>query len=80
MYDLVIRGGLLIDGTGKPGRLADVGITGDLIVAVDGEPLTDADTLHRTMTEATIGRPLTLRVVRMTSLRELEVTPERAGG
>ncbi len=34
MYDLVIRGGLLIDGTGEPGRLADVGIEGDLIVAV----------------------------------------------
>ncbi|MDO8363310.1 MAG: D-aminoacylase [Actinomycetota bacterium] len=33
-FDVVIRGGTVVDGTGAPGRLADVGIVGDRIVAV----------------------------------------------
>ena len=33
-FDVVIRGGTLYDGTGSPGRRADVGIRGDLIAAV----------------------------------------------
>ncbi len=34
MHDLVIRNGKVIDGSGKPGRRADVAIDGDRIVAV----------------------------------------------
>lgn len=33
-YDLVIRNGILVDGTGSPARSADVGIEGDRVVAV----------------------------------------------
>ena len=33
-FDLLIRGGALVDGTGAPARPADVGIVGDRIVAV----------------------------------------------
>jgi N-acyl-D-amino-acid deacylase len=33
-FDLVIAGGLLVDGTGAPTRPADVGVAGDRIVAV----------------------------------------------
>ncbi len=33
-FDLVLRGGLLVDGTGTPGRAADVGVLGDRILAV----------------------------------------------
>ena len=35
MADLVIRNGLVVDGTGAPGRVADVAIEGDRIVAVE---------------------------------------------
>ena len=34
-FDVVIRGGTVIDGTGSAGRAADVGIVGDRIVAVE---------------------------------------------
>jgi S1-C subfamily serine protease len=78
-FDLPIETGVLVAGVepGSPARRAGL-LPGDLIVAVDGEPMPDVDTLHRTLTEATIGRPLALRVVRLTSLKELRVTPERA--
>ncbi|WP_262696207.1 N-acyl-D-amino-acid deacylase family protein [Kordiimonas aquimaris] len=33
-YDYLIRGGLVVDGTGSAGRIADVGIVGDKIVFV----------------------------------------------
>jgi N-acyl-D-aspartate/D-glutamate deacylase len=43
---IVIRGGTLIDGTGKPGRPADVAVEGDRIVAVgDGVGLPGAQEL-----------------------------------
>lgn len=34
-YDIIIRGGTVVDGTGAPARRADVAITGDRIVAVE---------------------------------------------
>jgi N-acyl-D-amino-acid deacylase len=34
VLDVVLRGGTVVDGTGAPGRIADVGIRGDRIVAV----------------------------------------------
>ncbi len=34
MHDLVIRNGLVVDGTGRPGMVADVAVTGNLVVAV----------------------------------------------
>ena len=79
-FGLPLETGVLVAGVepGSPAQRAGL-LTGDLIVAVNEEPLPDVDTLHRTMTEATIGRPMSLRIVRLTSLREIRVTPTKAG-
>jgi N-acyl-D-aspartate/D-glutamate deacylase len=45
-YDLIIRNGTLIDGTGGPSRQADIGIAGERIVAVgkiDGRGIEEID-------------------------------------
>ena len=33
-FDVIIRGGLVIDGTGSPGFESDIGIKGDTIAAI----------------------------------------------
>jgi N-acyl-D-aspartate/D-glutamate deacylase len=45
MYSLIIKQGLVADGTGKPERVADIAIEGDKIVAVDGQITTGAHTV-----------------------------------
>ena len=55
MFDLIIRGASVIDGTGAPGRVVDVGVTGDRITAVGTVPA-DAPTAR---TIAAAGRVLT---------------------
>ncbi|MCL2430578.1 MAG: amidohydrolase family protein, partial [Alphaproteobacteria bacterium] len=37
MHDLVIRGGLIVDGTGEPGQFGDLAIDGSTITAVGGK-------------------------------------------
>ncbi|MCI0475166.1 MAG: amidohydrolase family protein, partial [Anaerolineales bacterium] len=43
-FDLIIRNGTVFDGTGAPGRRADLGIVGDKIAAMDD--LTNASAAH----------------------------------
>src|SRR6266480_788356 len=45
--DLIIRGGIVIDGSGAPGRQADVAVTGDRITAI-GDDLDGRRTLDAT--------------------------------
>ena len=33
--DLIVRGGMVVDGTGGPARRADVAVAGDRVVAVE---------------------------------------------
>ena len=51
-FDLLIRGGTVVDGSGAPGRPADVGITGDRIMSVSNlSYIADEDV--RTVIDAT---------------------------
>ena len=49
---------------------------GDLIVALDGEPVRGVDDLHRLLTGHDATRPRALDVIRLTERVALEVHPE----
>ena len=52
-YDLVIRNGTIVDGTGAAARPADIGVSGDRIVAVgkvDGKATHEIDASGKTVT------------------------------
>ena len=45
MYDVLIKGGRVIDGTGSPWKKADVGISGESISKIGKIPESDAETV-----------------------------------
>jgi S1-C subfamily serine protease len=49
--------------------------TGDVIVSLDGTPIADIDDLQRLLAGETIGRSLTLGVLRRDRIVQLDVTP-----
>jgi S1-C subfamily serine protease len=58
---------------GGPAAQGDLQV-GDLIVAMDGEPVSGVDALHRLLTEEMIDREVNLSVLRRASVREMTVT------
>jgi S1-C subfamily serine protease len=75
-FDLPLETGVLVAGLepGSPAKKAGL-LTGDLIVSFDGQPVPDIDALHRLLTEATVGTPVGVSVLRLTQRREIAVTP-----
>jgi S1-C subfamily serine protease len=60
---------------------ADAGLMSrDLIVALDGTPITGADDLIRALTGERIGRAVEIEVLRMGKRRRFTVTPQERGG
>ena len=53
MHDLVIRGGFLVDGTGRPGRLADIAVDDGVITAVVDAGASPATTSVRRLASST---------------------------
>jgi S1-C subfamily serine protease len=51
---------------------------GDVIVALEGQPLAGVDDLHRLLTEVRVGVSCTMTVIRWTEKLELSVVPEEA--
>src|SRR6266568_1489454 len=64
--------------TASPAATAGL-IGGDLIVALDGAPITGADDLIRALTGERIGRPVEIEVLRMGKRRRFTVTPQERG-
>jgi len=53
---------------------------GDLIVALDGQPVSGIDDLHRILTDARVGARATLTLLRGTAKLDLAIVPEEAPG
>ena len=81
-HGLAIEGGVLVQSV-EPSSPADSsGLrTGDIIVALDGEPVAGVDALHRLLLAERIGVPTMVVVLRHGEKRELTVVPqERSRG
>ena len=61
----------------SPAAAAGLG-EGDIVVAVEGRPVTSVDDVHRLLTDWPIGRPVRLTALRRTELVEVTVTPAEA--
>ena len=78
-YDLPKETGALVlsveDGSpAKRGGLRE----GDIVVALEGQPVAGVDDLHRLLTEVRVGVSCVLTVLRYTEKLELRVVPEEA--
>jgi len=80
-YDLPQESGVIVLGVtaGSPGQKAGLR-EGDVIIALDGNPVAGVDDLHRLLTDARVGVSSSLIVLRRTEKIELKVAPEEARG
>ena len=60
-----------------PAAAAGLG-EGDIVVAVEGRPVTSVDDVHRLLTDWPIGRPVRLTALRRAEIVEMTVTPAEA--
>jgi S1-C subfamily serine protease len=72
---LDVPAGVLIASLAEGGPATAAGLrAGDLILAVDGEPTPTVDAVHKLLGRETIGRTLTLRVLREGKILEIRAT------
>ncbi len=78
-YDLPKETGALVISVeeGSPAKRAELR-EGDVIVALEGQPVAGVDDLHRLLTEVRVGVSCTLTVIRYTDKLELKVVPEES--
>jgi S1-C subfamily serine protease len=78
-YDLPKETGALVLSVedGSPAKRAGLR-EGDVIVALEGQPVAGVDDLHRLLTEVRVGVGCTLTVLRYTEKVEVRVVPEEA--
>lgn len=60
---------------GSPANLSGL-LTGDMIVTLDGQPVTGADDLIRLLTGERIGRAIEIAVLRLGKLRQFTLAPQ----
>jgi S1-C subfamily serine protease len=78
-YDLPIEMGAVVISVedGSPAKRAGLR-EGDIIVALEGQPVAGVDDLHRLLTEVRVGVSCALTVLRWTDKLEIKVVPEEA--
>ncbi len=78
-YDLPKESGALVLSVEESSPAKRAGLReGDVIVALEGQPVAGVDDLHRLLTEVRVGVSSTLTVLRYTEKLELKVVPEEA--
>ena len=78
-YDLPQESGVIVSAVTPDSPAQRAGLReGDVIVALDGEPVAGVDDLHRLLTDARVGLSSSLTVLRWTEKLELQVVPQEA--
>jgi S1-C subfamily serine protease len=78
-YDLPKETGALVQSVEDNSPAKRAGLReGDVIVALEGQPVAGVDDLHRLLTEVRLGVSCSLTVLRWTEKLELKVVPEEA--
>ena len=78
-YDLPNESGALVLSVEDNSPAKRAGLReGDMIVALEGQPVAGVDDLHRLLTEVRVGVGCSLTVVRHTEKLELKIVPEEA--
>lgn len=78
-YDLAKETGALVLSVEENSPAKRAGLReGDVIVALEGQPVAGVDDLHRLLTEVRVGVSCSLTVVRWTEKLEMKVMPEEA--
>ncbi len=78
-YDLAKETGALVISVEEGSPAKKTGLReGDVIVALDRQPVAGVDDLHRLLTEVRVGASCSLTVLRWTEKLELKVVPEEA--
>jgi S1-C subfamily serine protease len=78
-YDLPKETGALVQHVEENSPAKRAGLRdGDIIVALEGQPVAGVDDLHRLLTEVRVGVSCALTVVRWTEKMELKIVPEES--
>ena len=78
-YDLAKETGALVQHVEEDSPAKRAGVReGDVIIALEGQPVAGVDDLHRLLTEVRVGVSCTLTVLRWTEKLELRIVPEEA--
>lgn len=78
-HNLAAAGGIFVVSLEPSSPALRAGIRdGDILVAFDGQPIPDVDSLHRILTENRLGVPATLTLIRGTDKLDVKIVPIEA--